>query len=198
MKKKNPLTVSRRSIFLLKQFGKGEQLGLPDCCTLEFPDAVKGDSAGTSAEKYKRFIVHIQPEDGYYAGGVFRFEFDVRNVPDYPNKPPKVTCLTKVWHPNISLDGHVCHNYLQSNEVYGVGCGYSAALGITELVLGVATMFDIHKGFHSDSFNPDDPLNPDAASEFLKDEDTFQRRVRKYINDYAAPVHIDEWCLASD
>jgi len=85
---------------------------------MEFPDAKRDDTGGTCADKYKRFVVNYTPEAGYYAGGVFRFEFDVRDVPDYPEKPPKVTCLTKVWHPNISLDGRVCHNYLQANEAY--------------------------------------------------------------------------------
>jgi len=180
----------------LKQFGAGEQLGLPECCTLEFPDAKKTDTPGSRAEKYKRFIVHFQPEEGYYAGGVFRFQFDVRDVPDYPNKPPKVTCLTRVWHPNIALDGRVCHNFLQSNEAYGAGCGYTPSLGITELVLAVITMFDVRDDFHSDSFNPEDPLNPEAACEFTKDQASFRRTVRKYVADYAKPVHIDEWCIA--
>ena len=197
-KKQSPLTVSRRSIFLLRQFGKGEHLDLPDNCVMEFPDAKRDDTGGSCAEKYKRFVVNYTPEAGYYAGGVFRFEFDVRDVPDYPEKPPKVTCLTKVWHPNISLDGRVCHNYLQANEAYGSGCGYTSALGLTHLVLAVITMFDISKDHHSDSFNPADPLNPEAAQQFTKDERSFERTVRQYVKDYAKPVDIPPWCLAQE
>ena len=196
-RKANPLAVSKRSIFLLRQFGKGEQLDLPDNCTMEFPDAKPGDQ-GSCSEKYKRFIVHIEVEEGLYAGGVFRFEFDVRDVPDYPNNPPKVKCLTKVWHPNIALDGRVCHNFLQVNEAYGEGCGYTPALGLSQLVLGVCTMFDIDKDHHSDSFNPADPLNIEAAKEFNENRPAFERNVRQYISQYAGRVSVPDYCLASD
>jgi len=197
-KKASALTVSRRSIFLLRQFGKGEQLDLPDNCIMEFPDAKRDDTIGTCADKYKRFVVHFKPETGYYAGGEYRFEFDVRDVPDYPERPPKVTCLTRVWHPNIALDGRVCHNYLQANEAYGSGCGYTSALGLSHLVLAVLTMFDISKDHHSDSFNPADPLNTEAAQQFSRDESAFERTVRQYVKDYAGPVVIPPWCLAAD
>jgi len=197
-KKTNPLAVSKRSIFLLRQFGKGETLDLPDNCVMEFPDAKPGDVPGSCSDKYKRFIVHIHIDQGYYAGGVFRFEFDVRDVPEYPNKPPKVTCLTKTWHPNLALDGRVCHNYLQNNEAYGDGCGYSPVLGLTELVMAVNTMFDADSDHQSDSFNPSDPLNIEAAEMFTKDKRQFENTVREYVKNYARPVDIPDYRRASD
>jgi hypothetical protein len=78
----NPLKMSVRSMYLLKEFGKGERLALPDNCVLEFPDATKdGDITST---KYKKFIVHYTPDSGIYAGGTFRIQFDLSDVPDYP------------------------------------------------------------------------------------------------------------------
>lgn len=194
------LLTSRRSMFLLRQFGRmGEQLDLPDNCTIEFPDAKEGETPGSSADKYKRFVVHYRPEEGLYAGGVYRFEFDVTDVPEYPDKPPKVRCLTRVWHPNIALDGRVCHNFLQANPIYGEGCGYTPALGLSSLVNGVITMFDVDSSDrHSDSFNPASPLNTEAAEQFVKDYAAFVRAARDYTRQYAQPVPIKPWCLASD
>jgi len=110
-KASNNLRVSARSVFLLKEFGKtGETLELPPCCILEFPDAEPDITSG----KYKRFIVHYTSDDGIYEGGTFRLEFNVNNVPDYPYKPPQVRLLNRIWHPNIDLEGKVCHNYLKN------------------------------------------------------------------------------------
>jgi len=48
---------------------------------------------------------------GFYKGGRFTFSFAVG--PSYPHEPPKVKCLTQVYHPNIDLEGNVCLNILR-------------------------------------------------------------------------------------
>jgi ubiquitin-conjugating enzyme E2 M len=48
---------------------------------------------------------------GYYKGGRFVFNFKVG--PSYPHEAPKVKCETKVYHPNIDLEGNVCLNILR-------------------------------------------------------------------------------------
>lgn len=48
---------------------------------------------------------------GFYKGGAFKFSFAVGT--NYPHEPPKVKCLTSVYHPNIDLEGNVCLNILR-------------------------------------------------------------------------------------
>jgi len=179
--------LSWRSQSLLKEFREcGEDLGLKnDGVRIEFPDAGSVDSGIVSADKFKHIFVIVRVKGGYYDGGVFRFEFDLRGVPDYPVKPPKVMCLTRCWHPNISPDGHVCHNYIQNNEAFGEGCGYSTALGLRGLILGIVTMFDIDSSHGSESFNANDPLNIPAARQFIDDPRAFERQAREYTRKYA-------------
>jgi ubiquitin-protein ligase len=158
---------------------------------LEFPDATKdGD---ITSDKYKRFIVHYRPSEGMYAGGTFRIMFDVSPVPEYPYKPPKVTCLTKVWHPNITLEGRVCHNYLQTDRAFGDGAGWSPAVQMQGLVNAILTMFDDR----SDSFNPDDPLNDEAAAQYKNNRDAFATKAREWTREHARQLPIEEWRIAS-
>lgn len=48
------------------------------------------------------------PTTHFCRGGAFLFSFAVPS--GYPHDPPKVKCLTKVYHPNIDLEvGAGCH-----------------------------------------------------------------------------------------
>ncbi|KAH3763405.1 NEDD8-conjugating enzyme UBE2F [Pelomyxa schiedti] len=180
------LRTSSRSLFLLKEFGKiGEQLELdPSVCRLEFPDAPA--SGELTSGKYKRFFVKYRPQAGIYAGGEYLIEFDVRKVPEYPDRPPIVKVRTKIWHPNIDLEGSVCHNYLKVDSAFGQGCGWSPVIQMQGLVNGILTMFDFtDPEHHSDSFNEDDPLNLEAAKEYKTDSAAFIRHAKEWVNLHA-------------
>lgn len=43
----------------------------------------------------------ISPDEGFYRGGRFCFSFKIGA--NYPHEPPKVKCMTKIYHPNIDL-----------------------------------------------------------------------------------------------
>ena len=60
------------------------------------------------------------PEDSTWEGGVFKLE--MRFSEEYPDEPPKVKFLTKMFHPNIYENGDICVDMLQKGWVatYGV------------------------------------------------------------------------------
>lgn len=106
----------------------------------------------------------IAPEMGYWKGGSFDFTISV--PAEYPIKPPKVLCKTKIYHPNIDLEGHVCLNILRDD--------WRPSLTINHIVLGMLTLFY--------EPNDKDPLNKDAAEVMRTNEREFRRNVLTSLN----------------
>lgn len=52
---------------------------------------------------------------------------------NYPHEPPKVKCETKVYHPNIDLEGNVCLNILRED--------WKPVLTINSIVYGLQYLF---------------------------------------------------------
>jgi len=50
------------------------------------------------------FEVIITPDSGFWSGATYQFTIAI--PPLYPHEAPKVTCHTKVYHPNINLQGN--------------------------------------------------------------------------------------------
>ncbi len=65
--------------------------------------------------------------NGCCRGGSFLFTFSVPAA--YPHDPPKVKCSTKVFHPNIDLEGNVCLNILRED--------WKPVLTVTSIVYGL-------------------------------------------------------------
>jgi ubiquitin-conjugating enzyme E2 M len=108
--------------------------------------------------------INITPNDGPYKDGTFKFKLDMTE--DYPDiSPPKINCLTRVYHPNIDMvdeysEGEICLNLM--DELW------TPELTLVEYVQGLLFMF----------YNPniEDPLNP--AFNGSEDMDEFEDNVR--------------------
>lgn len=59
------------------------------------------------------FTLTIEPDEGMYKGGSFKFTFAINS--NFPHDPPKVKCTQKIYHPNIDLEGNVCLNILRED-----------------------------------------------------------------------------------
>lgn len=110
------------------------------------------------------FTVTYKLDDtSYWFPGTYEFNF---KIPDeYPNFPPKVHCNTKIYHPNIDLDGNVCLNILKDD--------WKPTITVSTLIASVYYLFY--------DPNPKDPLNHDAAEIMRNNLDEFVKNVKKTL-----------------
>lgn len=125
------------------------ELDIPSSIEVTFP----------TADDLMHFEVMLAPEEGYYKSGMFSFSITVPE--DYPHKPPKVKCNTRVYHPNIDLDGNVCLNILRQD--------WKPVLTLSSILYGLQLLFL--------EPNPDDPLNKEAAKLLKRNTTEFQHNV---------------------
>ena len=107
------------------------------------------------------------PDDSPYQGGLFFLDVHFHN--DYPFKAPRITFITKVYHPNISRDGQICLDILKDE--------WSAALTISKILLSISSLLT--------DPNPDDPLVPEIANVLKTNKKQFEETAREWTRMYA-------------
>ncbi|CAG8479805.1 1738_t:CDS:2 [Gigaspora margarita] len=107
------------------------------------------------------------PLESPYKEGVFFL--DINFPTEYPFKPPKVTFITKIYHPNINSNGSISLDILSSQ--------WSPALTISKVLLSI-------RFFLTDP-NPDDPLVPEIAHIYKTDRTHYEAIVREWTRKYA-------------
>ena len=115
---------------------------------------------------YKWKAIIIGPEGTPYANGKFEL---LINIPiHYPHKPPHIVFITKIFHPNISLNGNICLDILKHK--------WSPALNIGQILLSISSLLS--------EPNPSDPLNSISGHMMIKKLTAFDNEVKKYITKY--------------
>ena len=104
-------------------------IGLPEFCIIVFNNETLIDhfklnfdqriSQGNPHRDLKiseittNFVVALKPEEGIWENRILQFL--VRVPKEYPFKPPKVKCMSKILHPNIDESGNVCINIIRED-----------------------------------------------------------------------------------
>ncbi|CAI5488688.1 unnamed protein product [Closterium sp. Naga37s-1] len=103
-----------------------------------------------------------------YEGGTFLV--DIVLTESYPFKPPKMTFITKVWHPNVSSqNGAICLDILKDQ--------WTPALTLKTALLSLQALLS--------SPEPDDPQDAIVAQQYLKDYQTFVNTARYWTEAFA-------------
>jgi len=113
------------------------------------------------------FNVILSPDSGCWAGAKFTFNFTIG--PNYPHEPPKVLCKTKIYHPNINLEGAVCLNILRAD--------WKPVLDINAVIYGLLYIFYEPE--------PTDPLNHEAAELYRNNKAQFEAVVRRTLQGHS-------------
>lgn len=129
------------------------------------------------AEKWDTDICHWKgrikgPLDTPYEGGVFFLDINI--PPDYPYNPPKISFVTKIWHPNVSSQtGAICLDILKHE--------WSPALSIRTALLSIQAML-------GDPV-PTDPQDAEVAKMLMENPELFQRTARHWTETFAMNSH---------
>lgn len=112
-------------------------------------------------------LIFEGPNDTLYQNGKFKLSIKFGN--EYPFIPPNIRFITRILHPNISLDGEICLDILKYN--------WSPALSLVKVILSIISLL-------SDP-NTKSPLNNDAAKLYDNDIDEYNKSVIYYVEKYA-------------
>ena len=80
---------------------------------------------------------------------------------EYPNKPPVVKFLSKMFHPNIYADGGICLDILQNR--------WSPTYDVSAILTSIQSLLD--------EPNPNSPANSVAAQLYQENRREYEKRV---------------------
>ena len=125
-------------------------------------------SAGPDGDDVFHWTATIMgPVGTPYQGGIFYL--NITFPANYPFKPPKVSFITRIYHPNINSSGGICLDILKDN--------WSPALTISKVLISICSLLD--------DPNPDDPLVPDIAHQYKDNIEAYKITAADWTQAYA-------------
>ncbi|CAL5374706.1 unnamed protein product [Camellia sinensis] len=107
--------------------------------------------------------VDCSPDDTPWDGGTFKLTLQFTE--DYPNKPPTVRFVSRMFHPNIYADGSICLDILQNQ--------WSPIYDVAAILTSIQSLLC--------DPNPNSPANSEAARMFSENKREYNRRVREIV-----------------
>ncbi|KAM3374692.1 hypothetical protein P3S68_013406 [Capsicum galapagoense] len=93
------------------------------------------------------------------------FKLTLQFSEDYPNKPPTVRFVSRMFHPNIYADGSICLDILQNQ--------WSPIYDVAAILTSIQSLLC--------DPNPNSPANSEAARMFSENKREYNRRVREIV-----------------
>ncbi|WVZ72606.1 hypothetical protein U9M48_021038 [Paspalum notatum var. saurae] len=111
-----------------------------------------------------------KPDDTPWDGGTFKLTLQFTE--EYPNKPPTVRFVSRMFHPNIYADGSICLDILQNQ--------WSPIHDVAAILTSIQSLLC--------DPNPNSPANSEAARMFSENKREYNRKRHKQCtNNY--PKH---------
>merc|ERR1712032_1517798 len=98
------------------------------------------------------------PHDTPFEDGTFKLTIEFTE--EYPNKPPTVRFVSKMFHPNVYADGGICLDILQNR--------WSPTYDVSAILTSIQSLLD--------EPNPNSPANAEAAQLFQENRREYERR----------------------
>jgi len=142
------------------------------------PENVSAGPKGNDLHLWTATIVG--PKGTPYEGGLFML--DVEFPIDYPFKAPKVSFVTRIYHPNINKNGAICLDILKDQ--------WSPALTIGSVLLSICSLLNdpnpsIFWFSNLTLIFVDDPLVPEIAHQYKQSKHAFEVSAREHTARFA-------------
>merc|ERR1712083_952914 len=103
------------------------------------------------------------PHDTPFEDGTFKLTISFTE--EYPNKPPTVRFVSKMFHPNVYADGGICLDILQNR--------WSPTYDVSAILTSIQSLLD--------EPNPNSPANSVAAQLYQENRREYEKRVAAVV-----------------
>ncbi|XP_059481938.1 ubiquitin-conjugating enzyme E2-17 kDa [Neocloeon triangulifer] len=107
--------------------------------------------------------VMFGPSDTPFEDGTFKLTMEFNE--EYPNKPPTVKFVSKMFHPNVYADGGICLDILQNR--------WSPTYDVSAILTSIQSLL-------SDP-NPNSPANSMAAQLYKENRREYEKQVKACV-----------------
>lgn len=103
------------------------------------------------------------PQETPFEDGTFKLSLEFTE--EYPNKPPTVKFISKMFHPNVYADGSICLDILQNR--------WSPTYDVAAILTSIQSLLD--------EPNPNSPANSLAAQLYQENRREYEKRVQQIV-----------------